>query len=63
MGNALMGRLKDIFAGLTGKNRFEKLDFVLLKTALMLAAAREKALAERYPQGAKFDASLTGRPC
>ena len=34
----MMGRLKNIFAELTGKNRFEKLDFVLLKTALMLAA-------------------------
>ena len=53
MRNGLLNRIKDVFAGLTGKNRFERLDFVLLKTTLMLAA-REKALAERYPQGAKF---------
>ena len=39
MKNGLMNRIKDLFAGLTGKNRFERLDFVLLKTALMLAAA------------------------
>ena len=38
MKNGLIGRLKNIFAELTGKNRFERLDFVLLKTALMLAA-------------------------
>ena len=38
MGNGLMNRIKDLFAGLTGKNKFERLDFVLLKTTLMLAA-------------------------
>ena len=38
MKSSLIGRLKDVFAELTGKNRFDKLDFVLLKTALMLAA-------------------------
>ena len=77
MKNGLMNRIKDVLAGLTGKNRFEKMDFVLLKTTPMLAAvdgkyseierdcilalekkvkaARARALAERYPQGAKFD--------
>ena len=38
MKSGLMGRLKDVFAELTGKNRFDRLDFVLLKTTLMLAA-------------------------
>lgn len=38
MTNGLIGKLKDVFEELTGKNRFDKLDFVLLKTALMLAA-------------------------
>ena len=34
----MMNRIKDVFAELTGKDRFERLDFVLLKTTLMLAA-------------------------
>ena len=38
MKNGLMNRIKGLFAELTGKSRFERLDFVLLKTALMLAA-------------------------
>ena len=38
MKSSLIGRLKDFFAELTGKNRFEKPDFVLLKTMMMLAA-------------------------
>ena len=46
MKNGLMNRIKDVFAGLTGKNRFEKLDFVLLKTALMLAAADGEVAAD-----------------
>ena len=46
MGNGLMNRIKDLFAGLTGKNRFERLDFVLLKTALMLAAADGEVAAD-----------------
>ena len=39
MKHGLIERMKDVFAELTGKNRFERLDFVLLKTTLMLAAA------------------------
>ena len=35
---ALIDRLKDLFAELTGKNRFDRVDFVILKTMLMLAA-------------------------
>ena len=38
MKTALFDRLKDLFAELTGKNRFGKPDFVLLKTMMMLAA-------------------------
>ena len=38
MKSGLIGRLKDLFDELTGKNRFEKPDFVLLKTMMMLAA-------------------------
>lgn len=61
-------RMKAIFADLTGKNKFGKEDFVLLKTALMLAAvdgevgedevSRFKALAEkcRGYNGESFDA-------
>ena len=36
--NGIVDRMKGLFAELTGKNRFGKADFVLLKTALMLAA-------------------------
>ena len=36
--NGIFDRMKGLFADLTGKNRFGKEDFVLLKTALMLAA-------------------------
>ena len=46
MRDGLMNRIKDLFAGLTGKNRFERLDFVLLKTALMLAAADGEVAAD-----------------
>ena len=38
MKTTLINRFKDVFAELTGKNRFEKPDFVLLKTMMMLAA-------------------------
>ena len=36
--NGIFDRMKSLFVELTGKNRFGKEDFVLLKTALMLAA-------------------------
>ena len=38
MKTTLIDRLKDVFDELTGKNRFGKPDFVLLKTMMMLAA-------------------------
>ena len=46
MRNGLMNRIKDVLAGLTGKNRFERLDFVLLKTTLMLAAVDGEVAAD-----------------
>ena len=36
--NGILDKMKGLFSDLTGKNRFGKGDFVLLKTALMLAA-------------------------
>lgn len=36
--NGMFDRMKGLFSDLTGKNRFGKEDFVILKTALMLAA-------------------------
>ena len=38
-GKGILDRVKGIFADLTGKNRFGREDFVLLKTTLTLAAA------------------------
>ena len=38
MKTTLIDRFKDLFAELTGKNRFGNPDFVLLKTMMMLAA-------------------------
>ena len=40
--NEIFDKMKGLFAGITGKNRFGKEDFVLLKTALMLAAMFNK---------------------
>lgn len=38
MKGELIGHLKSVFAKLAGKRRFDRTDFVILKTALMLAA-------------------------
>ena len=38
MKRSLIGRLKNVFAELMGKNRFDRVDFVILKTMLMLSA-------------------------
>ena len=56
----MMGRLKNIFAELTGKNRFEKLDFVLLKTALMLAAADGEVAADEVARFKDLAAKCRG---
>ena len=67
-GKGLFDLMKGIFADLTGKNRFGKEDFVILKTALMLAAVdgdvaadeigrfRELAAKCRGYSGESFDA-------
>ena len=34
----LIDRMRDVFAELTGKNKFDRLDFAILKTLLMLSA-------------------------
>ena len=60
MGNTLMGRLKNIFAELTGKNRFERLDFVLLKTTLMLAAADGEVAADEVVRFKELAAKCRG---
>ena len=60
MGNTLMGRLKNIFAELTGKNRFERLDFVLLKTTLMLAAADGEVAADEIARFKDLAAKCRG---
>ena len=38
MKTSVLDRLRGLFAELPGKNRFDKVDFVILKTMLMLAA-------------------------
>ena len=60
MKNGLIGRLKNIFAELTGKNRFERLDFVLLKTALMLAAADGEVAADEIARFKELAAKCRG---
>ena len=60
MKNGLIGRLKNIFAELTGKNRFEKMDFVLLKTALMLAAADGEVAADEIARFKELAAKCRG---
>ena len=60
MKNGLMNRIKDIFAGLTGKNRFERLDFVLLKTTLMLAAADGEVAADEVARFKELAAKCRG---
>ena len=66
--SGIFDRMKGLFADWTGRNKFDKEDFVLLKTALMLAAVdgevgadeicRFKELAEkcRGYNGESFDA-------
>ena len=60
MGKTLIGRLKDALDGLTGKNRFEKMDFVLLKTTLMLAAADGEVAADEVVRFKELAAKCRG---
>ena len=52
--------MKGVFAELTGKNRFERLDFVLLKTALMLAAVDGEVAAEEIVRFKELAAKCRG---
>ena len=60
MGNTLIERMKGLFAELTGKNRFERLDFVLLKTTLMLAAADGEVAADEVARFKELAAKCRG---
>ena len=60
MKNGLIERMKGLFAGLTGKNRFEKMDFVLLKTALMLAAVDGEVAADEIARFRELAAKCRG---
>ena len=60
MKNGLMNRIKGIFAELTGKNRFERLDFVILKTTLMLAAADGEVAADEVVRFKELAAKCRG---
>lgn len=53
-------RMKGLFADLTGKNRFEKGDFVLLKTALMLAAVDGEVSADEVGRFKELAAKCRG---
>ena len=60
MKNGLMELIKDVFAGLTGKNRFERQDFVLLKTTLMLAAVDGEVTADEISRFKELAAKCRG---
>ena len=60
MGSTLIERMKGVFAELTGKNRFERLDFVLLKTTLMLAAADGEVAADEVARFKELAAKCRG---
>lgn len=60
MRNGLLNRIKDVLAGLAGKNRFERLDFVLLKTTLMLAAADGEVAADEIVRFKSLAANCRG---
>ena len=60
MGSTLIERMKGVFAELTGKNRFEQLDFVLLKTTLMLAAVDGEVAADEIARFKELAAKCRG---
>ena len=60
MKNGFVNRIKDVLAELTGKNRFERLDFVLLKTTLMLAAADGEVAADEVVRFKELAAKCRG---
>ena len=60
MKKGLTDRVKDVLAELTGKNRFERLDFVILKTTLMLAAADGEVAADEIVRFKELAAKCRG---
>ena len=60
MGSILIERMKGVFAELTGKNRFERLDFVLLRTTLMLAAVDGEVAADEIARFKELAAKCRG---
>ena len=56
----IFDRMKGLFADLTGKNRFGKEDFVLLKTAMMLAAVDGEVSADEVVRFKELAAKCRG---
>ena len=58
--NGIFDRMKGLLADLTGKNRFGRGDFVILKTALMLAAADGEVCADEVASFKELAARCRG---
>jgi len=60
MKQGVFSKLKDLFADLTGKNRFGKLDFGVLKTMMVLAAADGEVSADEIGRFKEMAAQCRG---
>ena len=60
MKSSLIERMRDVFAELTGKNKFDRLDFVLLKTTMMLAAVDGEIAADEIGRFRELAAQCRG---
>jgi len=60
MKKGVFGRLKDLFADLTGKNRFGKTDFGTLKAMMMLAAVDGEVAADEIAHFKEMAAQCRG---
>jgi len=60
MKNAVFDRLRNIVAGLTGRNGFGKLDFGILKTMLMMAAVDGDVAADEIVRFKEMSAKCRG---
>lgn len=58
--NGILGLMNDFFANLTGKNRFGKFDFGVLKTMMMLSAVDGNVSAEELERFRKSAAECRG---
>lgn len=58
--NGVFAQMKEFFAGLAGKDKFEKADFFLLKTALMLAAVDGEVGDDEVARFREFAAKCRG---